>query len=47
MILTATAKTYGVFDPGAADTLLLILPIVAILSLKSGRECHLRSRKQA
>jgi hypothetical protein len=41
ILLTVIAKKYGVFDAEAADTLLLVLPIVAILSLRNGRECSL------
>ncbi len=47
MLLIAIAKKYGVFDAEAADTLLLVLPIVALLSLRNGRECSLRRRKEA
>ena len=47
LLLTAIAKHYGVFEPGAADTLLLVLPIVAVLSLGNERECRLRPRNEA
>ena len=46
ILLTVIAKKFGVFDAEAADTLLLVLPIVAILSLKNGRECRLARRKE-
>lgn len=46
-VLTAMAKKYGVFDADAADTVLLVLPIIAILSFRNGRECSLLRRKEA
>lgn len=45
MLLTATARHYGIFDAQAADTLLLVLPIVAVLSLNGGTQCRLWPRK--
>jgi len=47
LLLTAIAKRYGVFEPGAADTLLLVLPIVAVLSLRKARACRLRPTNEA
>jgi hypothetical protein len=47
ILLTVTAKKYGVFGAEAADTLLLVLPIVAILSFRNGRECRLLCKKGA
>lgn len=47
MLLTAIARAYGVFDAQAADTLLLVLPIVAVLSFRKGAECRLRRHKGA
>jgi hypothetical protein len=45
--LTAFARRSGVFDAQAADTLLLVLPIVAFLSLRGGRNCSLLRRKES
>jgi hypothetical protein len=45
ILFTVIAKKYGVFDAEAADTLLLMLPIIAILSLRNGRECSLLGKK--
>ena len=47
ILLTVIAKKYGVFDAHAADTLLMVLPIVAILSFRNGRECGLLRKKEA
>jgi hypothetical protein len=47
ILLTVTAKKYGVFDAEAADTLLLVLPIIAILSFKNGLDCRLPRKKGA
>jgi hypothetical protein len=47
ILLTGIAKKYGVFDAEAADTLLLVLPIAAILSLRNRRECSLLRKKEA
>ena len=47
ILLTAFARQYGVFDPQATDTLLLVLPIVAILSIRNGSKCSLLRKKQA
>ena len=47
MLMVAIAKTYGIFDAQAADTLLLVLPIVAVLSLRDKRECNLLRKKEA
>jgi hypothetical protein len=47
MLLIVIARKYGVFDAEAADTLLLVLPILAILSFRNRRECGLRPRKEA
>jgi hypothetical protein len=46
-LLTGIAKKYGVFDAEAADTLLLVLPLAAILSLRNRRECSLLRKKEA
>jgi hypothetical protein len=47
MLLVVTAKKYGVFDAEAADTLMLVLPIVAVLSLRNRRECSLLRQNEA
>jgi len=47
ILLTVLAKKYGIFDAEAADTLLLVLPIVGILSLRNGRECGLHPKREA
>jgi hypothetical protein len=47
ILLTGIAKKYGVFDAEAADTLLLVLPLAAILSLRNRRECSLLRKKEA
>lgn len=47
MLMVAIARIYGVFDAQAADTLLLVLPIVAVLSLREKRECSLLRKKAA
>ena len=47
MLMVAIAKHYGVFDAQAADTLLLVLPIVAVMSLTKKRECNLLRKKEA
>lgn len=47
MLMVAIAKKYGVFDADAADTVLLVLPIAAILSVRSKRECNLLRKAQA
>jgi hypothetical protein len=46
IVFTAIARRYGVFDIEAADTLLLVLPLVAILSLRNGRECSMAGKKR-
>ena len=46
-LLTGVARRYGVIDAEAADTLLLVLPIVAILSFRYGRECSLPRKREA
>lgn len=38
---------YGVFNADAADTVLLVLPIAAVLSLRNKRECHLLRKAEA
>lgn len=47
MLMVVLAKQYGVFDAQAADTLLLVLPIVAVMSLRNQRTCSLLSKKEA
>jgi hypothetical protein len=47
MLMVVIAKKYGVFDADAADTLLLVLPIAAVLSLRSKRECNLLRKAEA
>ena len=47
ILLTGIAKKFEVFDAEAADTLLLVLPIAAILSLRNRRECSLLRKKEA
>lgn len=47
MLLVVIAKKYGVANADAADTLLLVLPIVAVLSLRPGRECRLVRKNEA
>lgn len=47
MLMVAIAKQYGVFDAKAADTLLLVLPILAFTSLRNKRECNLLRKKEA
>lgn len=47
ILLTVIAKKFGGFDAEAADTMLIVLPIVAILSLRNGRECSLLRKKEA
>lgn len=47
MLMVVIAKKYGIFDAQAADTLLLVLPIVAVLSLREKRECNLLRKKEA
>lgn len=46
-LMVAIAKKYGVFDADAADTVLLVLPIAAILSLRNKRECNPLRKAQA
>jgi hypothetical protein len=47
MVMVVIAKKYGIFDAQAADTLILVLPIVAVLSLRDKRECNLFHKKEA
>ena len=47
MLLVVVAKSRGVFDAEASDTLLLVLPIVAVLSLRTGRACKLLRKSEA
>jgi hypothetical protein len=47
MLLVVIAKKYGVVNADAADTVLLVLPIVAVLSLRPGRECRLVRKNEA
>lgn len=47
MLMVAMARTYGVFDAQAADTLLLVMPIVAVLSFRDKRECNVLRKKEA
>ena len=46
MLLVVIARKYGIFDVEAADTLLLVLPIAAVLSFRNRRECSLLRRKE-
>ena len=46
-LLTAVAKKYGIFEAGTADTLLLVLPVVAVLSFRNRRECSLGRKTEA
>jgi hypothetical protein len=47
MMMVVIAKKYGVFDADASDTLLLVLPIVAVLSFRNKRECNLMRKTEA
>jgi hypothetical protein len=47
MVMVVIAKKYGIFDAQAADTLILVLPIVAVLSQRDKRECNLFHKKEA
>jgi hypothetical protein len=47
MLMVVIAKKYGVFDADAADTVLLALPIVAVLSFSNKRECNLLRKTEA
>lgn len=47
LLTVVIAKKYGVFDADAADTVLLVLTIVAVLSLRNKRECSLLRKTDA
>ena len=47
ILVTVIAKGSGLIDAGAADTLLLVLPIIAVLSLRNQGECRPLRRKEA
>lgn len=47
MLMVVLAKKYGVFDAQAADTLLLVLPIVAVTSLRNQRTCQLLQKMES
>lgn len=45
-LLTFTARQLGIFETQAADTILLVLPIVAVMSLRNQNSCVRLSAKQ-
>ncbi|MEI6738143.1 MAG: hypothetical protein WCL29_06670 [Pseudomonadota bacterium] len=47
MLMVAIAKKYGVFNAEAADTVLLVLPIAAVLSFRNKRKCNLLRKAEA
>ena len=47
MLMVAIAKKYGVFNAEAADTVLLVLPIAAVLSFRNKCKCNLLRKAEA
>lgn len=47
LLLNALGNAYGLIDDKTAETLFIVLPIVAVLSLNCGASCWPAKRKGA